>query len=465
MKSPQRVVWSEGLLVSPQHLQQTDLYHERLLDARLAAALPFSWGVTQVGIDPGALGAEMVKLSSFVGALPDGLFLSFDGGDPECPQARPIQGHFPPTQPALEVYVGAVKEREGVPSVMGEGAAIPNGGDPRSVRTRFRSFSRQITDLSGTAEDLVIPFAERNVVLLFGDEARTDFDTVKVAEIVRDTAGRLVVNDTYIPPVLRIEASPFIMESVRRTLGLMAAKQRQLSEERRQRDPATVEFNMRDITRFLQLNTVNSAVGVLTELARGGDISAKQLYLYLVEWTGQLATFSADEDPTKFPAFVYTDLRSTFEEIFARLTSLLQATARAAHMPVPLEISQGLHIGKLTDKHVGLCHQYVLAVRSDMPEEAITQRLPGITKIASYNQLPYILRSATPGVPLRVVHRPPPEIPIRPGLVYFMLEVQSDHWRPVLEERTISIYLPAPFDPSKVKLELYGIPRPVAQSQ
>ena len=32
MKAPQRVVWSEGMLVSPQHFQQQDLYHEALLD-------------------------------------------------------------------------------------------------------------------------------------------------------------------------------------------------------------------------------------------------------------------------------------------------------------------------------------------------------------------------------------------------------------------------------------------------
>jgi type VI secretion system protein ImpJ len=460
MKSVQRVVWSEGMLVSPQHLQQMDLYHERLLDARLGAALPHAWGVYQAGIDPGALGAEQVKLASFVGILPDGLHLSFAGGDPECPQARPIQGHFPPTQPALDVYIGAVKEREGVPSLISDSALIPSGGDPRSVRTRFKSAVRSVTDLSGTAEDLAVPFAERNVVILFGDEPRTDFDTIKVAEIVRESTGRLVVNDTYIPPVLRIEASPFIMESVRRTLGLIAAKQRQLSDERRQRDPATVEFNARDITRFLQLNVCNSAVPVLTELARSGDLGAKALYLYLVQWAGQLATFAVDEDPTTFPAFNYIDLRSTFEEIFARLTALLQATARSAHVPVPLEVHQGLHVGKLGDQHIGRCQQYVLAVKGDATEEQIVQRLPGICKIASYNQLPYILRSATPGVPLRVVHRPPPEIPIRPGVVYFMLEVQSDHWKPVLEERTISIYLPAPFDPSRIKLELSGIPRP-----
>jgi type VI secretion system protein ImpJ len=447
------------MLVSPQHLQQADLYHEQLLDERLTVMVPFAWGVSKVAIDPGALGAEQVRMATFVGVLPDGLYLAFEGGDPECPPARPIQGHFPPTQQALDVYVGVAKEREGVPSLASDAAAAVSA-DPRTVRTRFRSATRQVADATGTAEDLQMSYAERNVVLLFGDEPRTDFDTIKIAEIVRETSGRLVVNDAYIPPVLQVEASSFIMESVRRLLGLMTAKQRALADERRQRGPSAVEFNASDITRFLQLHTLNTAVPVLTELGRGGDMSAKSLYLFLVQIAGQLSTFVADEDPSKFPPFVYTDLRSTFEEVFARLTALLQTTARAGHLPVPLEINQGLHVGKLSDQHVGRCGNYVLAVRSDMPEDQVTQRLPGFCKIASYNQLPYILRAASPGVPIKVTHRPPPEIPIRPGVVYFMLEVGSDYWKHVLDERTISIYLPAPFDPQRVKLELYGIPRP-----
>jgi type VI secretion system protein ImpJ len=447
------------MLVSPQHLQQADLYHERLLNERLAALGPFPWGVASVAIDPGGLGTEQVKVTQFVGVLPDGLFLGFDGGDPECPPARPIQGHFPPTQPALDVYIGVAKERDGVPSLAADGTAAISA-DPRTVRTRFRAATRQVADATGGAEDLTMSYAERNVVLLFGDEPRTDFDTIKIAEIVRETSGRLVVNDAYIPPVVQVEASPFIMESVRRLLGLMTAKQRQLADERRQRGPSAVEFNAADITRFLQLHTLNTAIPVLTELGRGGDMSAKSLYLFLVQVGGQLATFSAEEDPSKFPPFIYTDLRSTFEEVFARLTALLQTTARAGHIPVPLEVNQGLHVGKLSDQHVSRCGNYVLAVRTDMPEDQVTQRLPGFCKIASYNQLPYILRSAVPGVPLKVTHRPPPEVPIRPGVVYFLLEVGSEYWKGVLDERTISIYLPAPFDPGRVKLELFGIPRP-----
>jgi type VI secretion system protein ImpJ len=119
-------------------------------------------------------------VSSFLGVLPDGLFLGFDGGDPECPPARPLQGHFPPTQQALDVYLGAPKERDGVPSLVADGVHSTVSSDPRAVRTRFRASSRQVADLTGGAEDLPLSFAERNVVILFGDEPRTDFDAIKV---------------------------------------------------------------------------------------------------------------------------------------------------------------------------------------------------------------------------------------------------------------------------------------------
>ncbi|HEX2659791.1 MAG TPA: type VI secretion system baseplate subunit TssK, partial [Polyangia bacterium] len=58
MKPPQRVVWSEGMLVSPQHMQQQDLYHERLLDERVAALAPYRWGVVAAEIDAGGLGTD-----------------------------------------------------------------------------------------------------------------------------------------------------------------------------------------------------------------------------------------------------------------------------------------------------------------------------------------------------------------------------------------------------------------------
>ena len=455
MKAPRRVVWSEGMLVSPQHFQQQDLYHERLLEERVVALSPYAWGVVSVEVDVGALGGDQLRLTKFVGTLPDGQFVAFEDGDPECPPTRPIGAHFGPTKGWCDVYLALPKEREGVPSVWdgseGDGAAT------KASRARFRAVSREVPDLTGTAADLSMAFAHRNNVVLFGDEAREDFESIKVAEIVRDGRGALLVNEAYIPPALRIDSSAFLMAGVRRLLALLVAKQRQLAGDRRQRDGATIEFGAGDVTRFLQLSTINTAIPVLTHAASNGELAPVQLYLLLAQVAGQLATFSSDVDPAQLPVFTHTELRKTFEELFARVTYLLR-NVREAYLTVPLEIAQGVHVGKLDDDRLLRASQFLLAVRSDLPEEQLVQRLPGLCKIASRAQLPGILRAASPGVPVQVNRRPPSEIPVRAGVTYFSLNVQSEQWRAVLEERVVAIYLPPPLDPEHVKVDLLAVP-------
>ena len=459
MKGLQRVVWSEGMLVSPQHMQQADIYHERVLDCRLAASLSLPWGITAVQIDAGALTADQVVVSRFAGVLPDGLPLDFKAGDPEAPAARPIGANFPPALPALEVFLAVPKEREGVPSVAGEVAAAGKApAGKAAIRTRFRSTSRKIVDMTGEAADLTMGFAQRNLTVLFGNESLDDYDSIKIAEIVRDAGGALLVSDAYIPPVLSIAASPFLMGAVQRLLALMAAKQRQLAAERAQRDSASIEFSANDVTRYLQLSALNATIPFLFHAGRNGEVSPRELYLFLIQSAGQLATFSAEADPSAFPPFVFTDLRSTFEELFALLTGLLRANLREQCVRVPIEIHEGIHVGSLNDERIIKCQQFVLGAVSSLPMDQLGRELAGRAKIASWTQLPFLMRSAVRGVPLQVTHRPPPEIPVRPGVVYFLMDTSIDHWRHVLAERKVAIYAPPPFDASQVKIELYGIP-------
>jgi type VI secretion system protein ImpJ len=448
------------MLVAPQHFQQQDLYHERLLDDRIAALSPYRWGVVSVEVDAGGLGADQLRLTKFVGILPDGAYVAFEGGDPECPPARPIGAHFAPTQPFCDVYLGLPKEREGVPSVFAEMDASAGAASTVAARARFRAAPRKVADLTGNATDLTISFAHRNAVVLFGDEPRDDFDAIKIAEIVRDGTGALLNNEAYIPPALRIDTSTFLMGGVRRLLSLMVAKQRQLAGDRRQRDGASIEFNAADVTRFLQLSTVNTAIPVLTYAASNGEISPTSLYLLLVQVAGQLATFSPDVDPSKLPLFAHTNLRATFEELFARVTALLRNTVRETYLSVPIEIVDGFHVGSLEDERFLRATHYVLAVSSDIPTDLLAQRLPGLCKIAARTQLPSVIRSAaSPGVAIQVTHRPPQEIPIRAGVTYFMLGTQGEHWRQIVEERMVAIYLPPPYGPDHVRLELLVVPR------
>ncbi len=460
MMVPHRVVWSEGMLVSPQHLQQADLYHERLLDVRLAALVPQTWGILSLDLDLGALQSDQLRVNRFVGILPDGLHLGFEAGDPEAPAARAIGAHFPPASSGLEVFLAVPKERDGVPSV----AAEATGGDGPAAgvrRTRFSAATQPVGDMTGESADLPIAFARRNISVLFGDEARDDFDSIKIAEVVRTASNTLVPSEAFIPSVLSISGSSFLMSGVRRLLALMTAKQRQLSEERRQRDAVTVEFGAGDITRYLQLSALNAAIPLLVHAGRDGELSPRELYLFLIQMAGQLSTLVSDADPSSFPAFTFTDLRATFEELFALLTSLLRVSVREVCVVVPMDVREGLHVGNMSDERIVKCAQFVLAAQArGISEEQLARELPGRAKIASFGQLPFLLRSATRGLSLQVTHRPPVEVPVRPNVAYFFIDAAggAEHWRHVLNERTIAIYVPPPYDPAQLKLEIFAIP-------
>jgi type VI secretion system protein ImpJ len=46
-----KIVWREGMLLRPQHLQQQDRYYQQKFNALLQTAAPCNWGFFSVEID------------------------------------------------------------------------------------------------------------------------------------------------------------------------------------------------------------------------------------------------------------------------------------------------------------------------------------------------------------------------------------------------------------------------------
>lgn len=450
MSGPQRVLWSEGLLMSPQHLQQLDRYHESLLAARIDGVDKFSWGALAVELDSRALAAGQIQLTRFHGVLPDGVVLRLDPGDGALPPSRPIDQHFPHTSQTLDVYLALPRERPGADN-FAQGTLAP---------ARYRIARRKVYDVAAAAQESDVAFSEPSLAVRFGAESRDDFTTIKVAEIVRGEGGALIVSDPYIPPCLRISASPFVMAGLRRLLAAMVARHKALSEARRQGSDSSIEFNASDVTRFLLLSTINGFIPVLTHLAETGDASPHAAYLLLSQLAGQLATFDLTADPTAFPRFAFNDLRSTYEELLGRITALLRSTVAEHFVSIPLKASDnGMHTGALEDERISQCDRFFIAVKTDMPEQQVAARLPQLSKIASQRDIQNILTAATPGAPVEVTYRPPPEIPAKAGHVYFAIATDNAYWRNIKSERRVAVYLPPFFEPSQTQVELMGVPR------
>lgn len=446
MKSPQRLVWSEGMLLSPQHLQSLDRAHEDLVAARVGALAPVAWGVSAVEFDAAALGTGEVRLLRFAGIFPDGLPLAFD--EPEsAPPPRQAADRFPATARSLDVHLAIPREREGVPS-------CAEGGAPSS--SRFLAVSRRVQDATMPGAPVPIRFAHPNASILLGDESRQDHESIKIAEIVRGPGGQLALAESYVPPSLRIAASPWLLKETRDLLAIAIARRRLVAETQRNRESAA-EVTGPGLARLFKLLVLDGSIPVLAHLAELGDASARECYLVLAQLAGQLCTFSGD-DPATLPKLQHTDLRATFEPLFARLRPLVEGIGVQPYVVVPLEQrAGGVYVARNLEERV-LGGQLFLTVVTDQPEVAVAERLPRLCKIAAASELQPLVQANAPGLPLQIVHRPPPQLPVKPDALYFALVPGDRYWQRIVSSRNLALFLPPPFDPARTQLELLAVP-------
>ena len=451
-KRADRVLWGEGLLVCPQHFQQHDLFIDADIQARTRLPNPYGWGVANLEIDAARLKTGELAVKSFQGLLPGGLAVDLEEGDPDLPPARPIGENFPSTAAVAEVFLG-------VPTVR-EGSGNAGATDSATGNYRYETWSRDVVDLVDAGTEVNVSFARPRSVLLFGNESRDDYDAIKIAELRRDGQGGFEHTSDYLPPMLRMSGSATLRKWTSELLSVMVTKRRGIMDALRQVDSSRVEFSAQDVTRSLQLSAINAHVPMVRHLAESPEVPPFSLYSELSQLAGKLTSFAANIAPEELPTYKHLDPRETFVELFAKLRELLELAMQENFIEVPLEPRRdGMWIGMLKDDRLRECPTFVVSVEANAPQQEVANRVPQLSKIASWQQIPKIVRSALPGAPLQATHRPPPEVPIRPHSVYFLVDTRHDFWTQILEERTVALFLPPPYDPGRAKVRLIGIPR------
>lgn len=434
--------------MTPQHLQQSDQYHEALLHARVHAIVPYDWGITGVQFDERALVAGQLKLVKCHGIFGDGTpFFIGDGGEDQV-EARPIEGAFPAALEALDVFLAVPNPRE---------TAANTALDPQKVgpAVRYVASATTVPDVNTGRNETAITWARGNLRLLFGTEPRDAYQTVRIAQLVRDRTGAIVVKKNYVPPTLQIGASEHLMNGMRRVLSALVGKQKALSEGRRLRTAASVDFQASDTAKFWMLHTMNSFIPVVSHIVDHGDAHPEQVFIVLGSLIGELCTFSPDGDPTSIPKFNYLELGDVFDPMFERALAMISGVLAESYVVVPLEKrDDGMYLGKFEDPKLPRTHELFLEAKG-VDEATLRERLPRLLKIGSWTQIGYILNAAMPGVRVGIEYRPPGAIPVKPGLVYLRVDQAGDYWNDILGSGTIAIY--QPIEPQKVDLRLIAV--------
>ncbi|MDE2052461.1 MAG: type VI secretion system baseplate subunit TssK, partial [Gammaproteobacteria bacterium] len=210
MSEKNRIVWSEGLFLRPQHFQQQERYLEDYVQGRVGALRPDAWGLTHLEIERDLLAIGKLALRRARGIFPDGTPFAMPDSDPLPP---PLEVG---TQLRDQVVHLAIPLQRA-------GATLATRANGSAEVTRYRSVDHQVRDvMSDVASVVDLEVAALNARLMPQSEPAEDFAQIPVAHVVECRADKQVVlDDRFIPTVLACTVAPRLATFLAELQGLL----------------------------------------------------------------------------------------------------------------------------------------------------------------------------------------------------------------------------------------------------
>ncbi len=434
--------------MTPHHFQQWDNYYEELLNSRSRAANSFDYGVLDLKINREAISNGEFQITNCHAVLPDGLMINVPDAE-AVPDLRPVDDHFHPEQDKLGVHLAIPAKK------MGEANFQANGAKPNS-NLRFHQEGALVKDETSGTNEQPVAYAKSNLRLIFDDELRDGFTSIKIAELERTPTGQLKISENYIPPVLKASASEWLVNMQRQLVEILIAKSSSLGEQRRQKNASLADFTTSEVAVFWLLHTINSSIPAMSHYFRSPLLHPERLYLEMASLVGKLLTFAIEDHPKDIVRYDHDDLYTTFNALSAQLKGLLETVIPSRCVPIPLEKTrETLYVGRIEDERLFKNAGFYLAVGAKMPESKLIEAVPRIVKIGSRDVIDTIIGSALPGVVLSHASPPPAPIPAQVHFQYFRLDTVGPYWDGVKGSKVISVFIPEEIP--KEKVEMYAV--------
>lgn len=439
-----KVVWQEGMFLRAQHFQQQDRHTAHQLQARTEPLRPHPWGVTELSIDRDLLAAGRFALSTASGILEDGTPFSIPGGTD-----APLPLDLPEGTRNAVVYLALPLYQDGNPEV-----SAPQTG-PDEVRARYllRNFQAFDTHSDSTiAAELGIGRLRLRYMLDGSDMA--GYAKLGLARIVEVHADRRVMLDErFVPPCLRISASPLLANLTAELVGMLGQRAEALAARLGQPGARGVA----DVADFLWLQAINRWLPLLAHWADAGNVHPEAFYAQLVQIAGELATFTApDKRATAYPAYRHDDLQRSFAPVIADLRRSLSKDIEVNAVAIALaEPKFGIRVGMITDRNILRASQFVLTVSADIPGEHLRRLFPAKVKIGAVEHIQQLVNVALPGIAVRALPVAPRQLPFHAGAAYFELDRGSPHWQQMQHSGGFGIHVSDEFP--NLTMELWAI--------
>ena len=433
------------MFLQPHHFQQAERYLLNSFRSALLSHSPYWYGASELEIDKDAISNGLFAVVRCSGMLPDGVTFSIPKEDP-APAARSFADHLSHDQQSLDVYLALPMLVEGKANVV---SAAMDG----QAAARFRSRTITVGDEVLGTQRKEIEVGASNLLLLFGDESLDNHATFQVGRLARNASGAVELMPSFVPPLLTIGASPYLLSVLRSLLEFLLAKINSLSQGRKHVEGGFAEFSGSEETPFRLLQTLNTYTPLLTHYHSFPTVHPYEVFCLLAQFAGSLCTFSSEVSIKNLPRYDHSNLSATFGALVKVIRTVLEADIQAGCVPVPIEqINQATFLCKIPDEKLLSVAKFFLGVSAKVQEKELIVGALQRIKMCSRNRLDLLISSAMPGLPLKHSLHPPQGLSTKPGFVYFALDQQGDFWDQIKTAGNIAFYFPNNYPELKMEM-------------
>lgn len=442
MTTKNPVIWSEGLFVKPQHFQQQQRALEHHTNQRVNAVSEHLYGFSELEINQEYLSFGKIAIVRARGAMPDGSVFDIP------------TDHTPPVPLAITeastanqvVYLTLPLKSEGVLEVQWPDSY---------AHMRYAARAEEVRDTHSQEGDYVsMDVASLNLQLALERDDRSAFTGIALCRILdRRPDGSLILDETFYPTSLSLNAVPPLQRFLGETAGLMRERAKNIAE----RIGSPGQSGVADVTDFNLLQVLNRLQPYFQHLSRLRHLHPEQLYVAFSQACGELVTFT-DEGrlPQEYPAYQHDNLRVSFrmlEETLRRsLSTVLQP--RAVSLPIVRQ-QYGILTAAVQDRSLLASADFILAVRARMPLEKLRQQFVQQAKIASMEKLSELVGLQLPGIPLSPLPVAPRHLPFHAGFTYFQLDRTHPTWQMMRDTAGFGFHIAGDFP--ELELQFWAI--------
>jgi type VI secretion system protein ImpJ len=292
---PPAIQWHEGMLLVPQHFQQTALRHELLVHYHAAAAGPFHWGIRKLRIDTTALTAGLFKVIELEGVFPDGLIALQTESDPvKLTKDLTLSADTLRKQP-LTVHLAVVKRSPRV-----------------DVRERYASVESDALADETTGEGaLHTPVQKAKLELILGDDIAAKYVSFPIARV--EFANGSYARTRYEPPGLRVGLDSLIYEVCMQLATRLREKSTLLAEEINSASSSDTPPQL--VERKLLTHCLVGELPSFEAVLRSGVAHPFSLYVSLCSVLGHIAGLGSSLVPPMLAPYDHDDALASFEVI------------------------------------------------------------------------------------------------------------------------------------------------------